>query len=179
MASGYVLFAAALVAALNEHSWTAVLLLLVVAAGIVWVMQRLGPKPASIAEALTPKATEGWEWNAQTRTLTHWLPGELPAETAVAHEFHHLEPAMDWSLGIMQGVSDRHMREGEQNWVLELRHIRRGPVAILTEWQTTSRDRPRASDLDWYTDLLAGHLQIRRSGGRLGAKPATMKEHKE
>ena len=163
----------------TERSWLAAAGLLALAAGIIWVLHRYGPKAVSTRQALEPKATEGWEWNAQARSLTRWLPADLPAETAVAQESHQLTPAQDWSLGVMQGSRQLNMRENQDSWVLELRHARRGPVAVLTEWQTTSRDRPLLSDLDWYTDLLAGHLQIRRSGGRLGAKPATMKEHKE
>ena len=163
----------------TPRSWGAAAALLGVSASIAWVLHRYSPKPVSISQALAPKASEGWEWNAQERTLTRWLPGDLPAEMAMMQESHHLVPAPDWSVGVMEGSSGFKARDNQYCWVLELRHVRRGPVAVLTEWRTTGLQRPRMSDLDWYTALLAAHLQIRRSGGYLGVKPATMKVHKE
>lgn len=181
--AAYVLAALVLIVKLlelaTERSWRAAAALLVISVSIAWVLHRYGPKPVSISQALVPKASEGWEWNAQERTLTRWLPGNLPAEVAMMQESHHLVPAPDWSVGVMQGSRRLHMRENQDSWVLELRHVRRGPVAVLTEWQTTSQNRPEMSDLDWYTDLLAAHMQIRRSGGYLGVRPATMKIYKE
>lgn len=181
--AAYVLAALVLIVKLlelaTERSWGAAAALLGVSVSIAWILHRYGPKPVSISQALVPKASEGWEWNAQERTLTRWLPGDLPAEVAMMQESHHLVPALDWSVGVMEGNGGFNSRENQYSWVLELRHVRRGPVAVLTEWHTTSRNRPGMPDLDWYTDLLAAHMQIRRSGSYLGVRPATMKVHKE
>lgn len=150
-------------------AWAAAGLLLGAAlCALAW--RRYAPVSVDAEDVLVPKATEGWEWDGHTRMLTHWVPDPQAAEGIREKASFHLEPAQDWSVGLMQNYQNAEPYRGRTHTQLELRHSRRGPVATVSEWPAWSLQRQQLSDADQYVDLLAAQMQIRRSGASLASK---------
>ena len=164
---GGVVLVMALEVATALSAWAAAGLLL--GAGLcALAWSRYAPVSVDAEDVLLPKTTEGWEWDGRTRMLTHWVPDKRAG--VQARESFHLEPAQDWSVGLMQNYQNAEPYRGRTHTQLELRHSRRGPVATVSEWPAWSLQRQQLSDADQYVDLLAAQMQIRRSGASLASK---------
>jgi hypothetical protein len=101
-----------------------------------------------------PNRHRGWEVNFEQRTLTPvWLSG-----------YSTISLGPDFSLGCYLG-SDVDQQPA---WLLELRHVRRGPVATLMMVPVGGRGVGDARMMDRCVDRLAERLGIRRSGSLLG-----------
>ena len=101
------------------------------------------------------RARRGWEVDFQQRSLT---PIGLAQRDAIM-----MDPA-EHSLGCYPAAT----REAGVSFLLELRHVRRGPLAALTMVHLTSRQlQHNLRILDRCVDTLAERLQIRRSGAPL------------
>jgi len=74
-----------------------------------------------------------------------------------------LEPAAEWSLGRV-AFEDRPRQW--HGWRIELRHARKGPVAVLCTVLHMSRAEPDLLALDALVDEMAQRLEIRQSGER-------------
>ena len=97
----------------------------------------------------------GWEVDFQQGRLT---PVGLAQRETI-----RIDPA-EHSLGCYPAAT----RETGASFLLELRHVRRGPVAALTEVHLTSRHfQQNLRILDRCVDTLAERLQIPRSGAPL------------
>lgn len=101
------------------------------------------------------RVRRGWEVDFQQ--------GRLTPVGLVQREAIQIDPA-EHSLGCYPATT----RETGVSFLLELRHVRRGPVAALTVVHLTSRQFPQnLRILDRCVDTLAERLQIRRSGAPL------------
>lgn len=85
-----------------------------------------------------------------------------------------LTPAQEWSLGVMNTTTRReHNRRLQLSCVVELRHVRRGPVAQLC-WITMPHYGASAHlEVEALVDAMAQRLGIRRSGEGLLPQDST------
>lgn len=101
------------------------------------------------------RVRRGWEVDFQQGCL---IPVGLAQRETI-----RIDPA-EHSLGCYPAAT----RETGASFLLELRHVRRGPVAALTVVHLTSRQfQQNLRILDRCVDTLAERLQIRRSGAPL------------
>lgn len=127
---------------------------------LVWMLA-LGALAACAAWALVRmrqrKKQQGWEVHFDQRTLN---PVGLHGHSVIS-----LGP--DYSLGCFPGG------DGEGGaWQLELRHVRRGPVAALALIHANAGKPEEMATLDCFVSRLAQRLDIRRSGAPLPGLPA-------
>lgn len=111
-------------------------------------------------QARRPPVRRGWELDFDNACL---VPAGLAAQEPI-----HIDPAHH-SLGCYVGSGNEHT----QTYVLELRHVRRGPVAEISRIPMGSlplvAGRRELELLDQCVDTLALRLHIRRSGAPIAA----------
>lgn len=128
-------------------SVVALVLMAIGAAGATWGAMRTQRRPQRA----------GWEVSFEHRTLT---PVGLPGRDTIT-----LGP--EFSLGCCPAADGRDDRA----WQLELRHIRKGPVAELTFIHVGAGSPEDLELLDRFMNRLAERLQVRRSGAPLPGVP--------
>ena len=120
--------------------------------------------PRDPAEDLgLPLEWNGWRIDVAQRTLARI--GTPADPRARPMDVLQLEPAADWSLGMLPG--DVQDTRAVHAWQLELRHQRRGPVVTLCVVRSNSGAQAVQQDVDALVDALVARLGIRRSGSRL------------
>lgn len=99
----------------------------------------------------------GWMIHFVEHTLQRSSDGVVQSTLKLPH-------AQEWSLGVIVDGN-----EHTQFVTLELRHVRRGPVAQLSRFHLNHHPDSKAVylDIDTLIDEMAQHLGIRRSGSRL------------